>query len=313
MTNRKDALPILSAITTSVIFGLSFLFSKQAMDAADPLSLLAFRFLIAFLVMSILILFRVVKINYKNKSIKELFLISLIQPVLYFICESYGIKYSSTSEAGMMIALIPIVVSLLSVYFLNERPTLCQWLFIVLSVTGVIYILFMDNSSSSSGSLLGILFLTGAVLVGSLFNILSRKFSIKYTPFELTYFMMTTGAISFNIISLISHIYHRNLISYFKPLHSTQFIGSIIYLGVLSSIVAFFMLNFTLSKIEASKSTVFSNLTTIVSIAAGVLILKEKFHYYHLIGSILIILGVWGTNYFGYKKSIEADKAQAKI
>ena len=76
---------------------------------------------------------------------------------------------------------------------------------------------------------------------------------------------------------------------------------SIAYLGILSSLIAFFLINFTLSRIEASKSSVFANLSTIVSIIAGVVLLHENFKLYHLIGSILILLGVWGTNYFTKK------------
>jgi drug/metabolite transporter (DMT)-like permease len=305
--NNNSILPVLSAITTCIIFGLSFLFSKQAIDAANPLSLLAFRFLTAFTVMSVLVLIKVIKINYKNKNLKGLLAVSIMQPVFYFICESYGIKYSSSSEAGMMIALIPIVVSIMSVYFLKEKPSLLQWIFIVLSVSGVIFIVLMDSSNSSSGNFTGILFLFGAVISGSAFNILSRRYSTTFSPMELTYFMMGTGAVFFNAASIIQHIINGSLGSYFAPLTKANFDISIFYLGILSSIIAFFLLNFALSKIEASKTTVFTNLTTIVSILAGVIFLHERFHYYHLIGSMLILVGVWGTNYYGAKNTIESE------
>lgn len=48
--------------------------------------------------------------------------------------------------------------------------------------------------------------------------------------------------------------------------------------------------------------SVFANLSTVVTIAAGALILDEKITIYDILGSILIILGVIGTNYFGGKK-----------
>lgn len=59
--------------------------------------------------------------------------------------------------------------------------------------------------------------------------------------------------------------------------------------------------NYALSKIEAAKMSVFGNLRTVVAIFAGVFFLKEKIYYYHIIGSIMIILGVIGTNYFDSK------------
>jgi drug/metabolite transporter (DMT)-like permease len=51
--------------------------------------------------------------------------------------------------------------------------------------------------------------------------------------------------------------------------------------------------------------SVFTNLSTIVSIAAGSLFLGEKVTMYHLIGSLMIITGVIGANHFGQKKTVE--------
>jgi drug/metabolite transporter (DMT)-like permease len=65
----------------------------------------------------------------------------------------------------------------------------------------------------------------------------------------------------------------------------------------LSSLVTSLLTNYILSKIEASKMSVFSNLGTVISIVAGVIFLKEEIFYYHIIGSILIVGGVIGTNF----------------
>jgi drug/metabolite transporter (DMT)-like permease len=307
MKNKTNILPILSGILTSSIFGLSFLFSKKALNIVEPFTLLSFRFLVAFTIMTILKLLGIIKINYKGKNIKNLIILGLTQPIIYFIFETYGIQYSSSSQAGLMIALIPIFVTILSAYALKETPTKLQCGFIFLSVSGVIFIVLMAGSSSSGGSLLGIFLLLGAVLSAAVFNILSRKFSEKFSPMELTYAMMTMGAVFFNFISIYNHIRANTLAQYFSPLKNRNFLVSLAYLGLLSSIIAFFLINFTLSRIEASKSAIFANLSTIVSIIAGVVLLHESFKLYHIIGSILILIGVWGTNYFTRRGVISID------
>lgn len=299
MNYNKSMLPYISATTTSIIFGLSFLFSKRALNTASPFSLLSFRFLTAFIVMSLLIIFKVIRVNYKNKPVKNLFFLALMQPVVYFIFETYGIKYSSSSLAGIMIALIPIIVTILAAYFLKEKFSILQLAFIIISVAGVSFIAFMDTTSSGTTSMLGIILLIITVMAAAVFNILSRKLSSNFTPAEITYFMMGSGALFFNIFSIFDHIASNTLNTYFLPLKNKDFVISIFYLGIISSVIAFFLLNFTLSKIEASKSTVFSNLSTIVSIAAGVIILHESFKYYHVVGSLMILIGVWGTSKFG--------------
>ena len=102
---KRSYLPEIAATLMATIFGMSFMFSKLALANHTPIELIAHRFLLAFLIMSILVLFKVIKIDLKGKNMKNLFLLSFAQPILYFIFESYGIKYSASSQAGIMIAL----------------------------------------------------------------------------------------------------------------------------------------------------------------------------------------------------------------
>ena len=73
---------------------------------------------------------------------------------------------------------------------------------------------------------------------------------------------------------------------------------AILYLGVLSSVVAFFLVNFNLSRLRASQSSVYSNLSTAVSVAAGVFLRGERFGPLQATGAVLILPGVWGANTF---------------
>ncbi|MFW5786938.1 MAG: EamA family transporter, partial [Halanaerobiales bacterium] len=89
---------------------------------------------------------------------------------------------------------------------------------------------------------------------------------------------------------------------YLTPLGQKNVLIPVLYLGLLASIVAFFMMNFTLSRIKAFQSAVFANLTTVISIVAGVMFRNEPFYWFQVVGAIMIIVGVWGTNYYGKLK-----------
>ena len=310
MEDKKNILPIAAGIIYSTIFGFSFMFTKKALDIISPFHLLGYRFLAAAIVLTLLQIFGVIKISFKGKRYHMLFLLGLFQPVSYFIFETIGIKLTSSSEAGMMIAIIPIFVTILATIFLKEKPSKSQWFFIVISVLGVIFINAMKGSLELESSILGIFILLGAVVSAGFFNILSRKLSLQFKPVELTFAMMWIGTIVFNSISILNHINNGNIKEYFTPLFNPNVLWAIMYLGILSSVIAFFMVNFMLSKIEASKSSVFANLTTIVSIIAGVVILKEDFYWFHFIGGLMILLGVWGTNSF--KRGKETGKSLIK-
>ena len=104
------------------IFGFSFLFSKTALDLTTPFVLLSFRFLTAFLVLNLLLFTGLQKISLKGKPVGRLLLMGLIQPVIYFICETYGIALTTSSFAGVVIGLAPVMGLLFGTLFLKRTP-----------------------------------------------------------------------------------------------------------------------------------------------------------------------------------------------
>ncbi|HHU69959.1 MAG TPA: DMT family transporter, partial [Thermoanaerobacterales bacterium] len=73
---------------------------------------------------------------------------------------------------------------------------------------------------------------------------------------------------------------------------------TVLYLGAVSAIFGYFILNYLLSKMEVSRTSVFLNLATVISIFAGVVFRNEDFYWFNAVGVIMILLGVWGTNRF---------------
>ncbi|MFP4287203.1 MAG: DMT family transporter [Candidatus Izemoplasmataceae bacterium] len=288
----------LSAVGFASIFGLSFMFSKIALRYIDPMGLIAYRYLIAFIIFEGLRLTKIVKIQFHRSMIKPVLIVSLFQPVLYFIFETNGIARIKSSEAGMMIALIPIMVSLFSIVILKEKPKKIQWPFILMSVLGIIYIQFSNNRLNLSVDFLGYSLMGLAIISAALYNIYSRIASLKVSAITLTYYMMIIGAITFNTIYLIILGIKGNTHTYISNLTNLNILGPILYLGIMASIIAFFLMNYALGKLEAHVTSIYSNLATLMSIVAGVIFLNEKLYLYHYIGSALILIGVYGTVYF---------------
>jgi drug/metabolite transporter (DMT)-like permease len=194
-----------------------------------------------------------------------------------------------------MIALIPIFVTIMSTVILKERPSFFQMFFILLSVAGIILIQLMKSGHGIEGNILGFALLFGAVLSGAYFNIASKKASQTWNPYELTYYMMMSGAVIFQIIYLIDLSVKGNLGQYFTLLLSPNVIFPLLYLGLVASIGGFFFVNYALSKLPAHVSSIYTNLSTIVALLAGAIILNEQMYYYHYIGSLMILIGVYGT------------------
>lgn len=292
--------PQMAALFVAVVFGLSFLFTKDALLYLNPFQLLGLRFALAAFSLTLLAVIGLIKLKIKLSDVRGLLKIAIWQPVLYFTFETYGVKYTSASEAGVIIALVPVIVTVMSMYILRERISAGQSICIGAAVTGVILMSLGQNGTAdnSQGShLIGILMLFGAVLAAGFFNIFSRSASSKYSPVDITFTMMWLGAIVFNLVGITQSYLNGQLSNYAAALQQYSVITGLLYLGLLSSVVAFFLLNYSLSRMTASRVAVFFNLTPLVSVLAGVLIYGERLGTWQIAGCIFILVGVWGTNY----------------
>lgn len=291
-------LAYICAIVNATIVGLSFLFTKTAIQESNPLDTLAFRFTVAFLTVSFLIVFKIVKVDIRLKSYYKLLPLTILYPTLFFSFQAFGLQSVPSSEAGILFATIPILTTIMASLFLKEQTTIIQKASILVSVFGVIYIFLMKGSSLSFTSWSGILLLMISCLSSAGYAVLTRSLIRSFKPLEITFFMLGVGFIFFNIASLVTHISNESLQTMFTPWTNLNFIVSILFLGIFASFVTSLLSNFILSKISATQMSVFSNMSTIISIVAGAILLNEDIFTYHIIGSVLIVLGVIGTNVF---------------
>lgn len=286
----------LLAIIYAFIMGLSFLFVKIALSYSDPLNILAHRFTFAFLFIFILKICNLIKVDINKRDIIKILPLSLLYPAMFFTFQTFGLVYMSSSEAGIILATVPIFTLIFAILFLKEKTTAFQKFSVFLSVIGVIYIMYNKGISIKSTNFLGIVLITFSAISLASYNVLARVKTREFKTIELTYVMAFVGFVTFNTISIIDNINRDSINLYFSPLKNINFVIAMLYLGILSSVITSLLSNYVLSKLDASKMSVFANLGTVITIIAGVLILKEDLFYYHIIGIVMIILGIIGTN-----------------
>lgn len=298
MSNKVKA--TLASIIAQVIFGFSFMFTKIALGFASPLTVIFDRYLAAFIGMSLVIPFTKTKIKLK-KGLWKVVLMALFQPVFYFIFESYGIKLTTSAFSSIMISLIPVVCMISGIFLLREVPSPMQYVFALLSIFGVV-IVALAGKSDGSLTILGVVLLSGAVLSSASFNLLSRKISEEFSAMERTYAQTITGLLFFAVIAVCENIKapQKLILSFQNP----EYFWAIFYLGIISSVVAFMLLNYANTHLPVAKTTVFSNVTTVVSVIAGAIFLNEKFTLTTGIATVMIIIGVWGVQMLQVKKKV---------
>ena len=293
MENKNSLLGMTAALTANLIFGFSFIFSKLALSVAHPLIILSVRFTVSFLFLNLLLAIKLIKVSFRGKPIKKLILMSVAQPLCYFIFELYGINYVSSALSGVIISLVPVGVVCFSAMFLGEKPTARQYICALVSLVGICIVSILNNNGKKN-SAIGVILLILAVISAVSFNFLSRSESKNFSAVERTYFMFFVAFLGFNLfaVALLNKNYIPELT---KAISSSEFLLSIGYLAILSSVAAFILYNYSTGHITAIRSSSFSNIITVVSILAGTVFLKEM-SVFELILCVPIILGVYGVN-----------------
>jgi drug/metabolite transporter (DMT)-like permease len=288
-TPFKEAkiLPYLALTATFLLFGLSFVASKYALKSIPPLTLIFLRFLLASLVLGILY-FRKGHTPLAPGDRWRLSLLSLIVPGLYFLAETYGLKLSSATSVSLLISTIPIFASLLAFFILGERVGIWRGVGIVLSIAGVGIIITSGGEGVSVGRIIqvgNLLGLAAAVCAG-LYMALGRDLLSRYSPRVITTFQaFFTAALFFPLAS-----WEQIGTSWpgIKPL--TLF--AVVYLALFCSVLAFFLWNYGISRLEASKAAVFTNLAPVFTVLGAYLFLGERIQLGQIIGGALVIGGV---------------------
>ena len=287
---------VLSALGAEVLFGLSYLFTKQISHQVSAVALLGWRFFIAFFVM---LLFAkqmgLTTIRLQGKNLWNLGFLVLFCPIFYYIFETLGIGFTTASESGAFLASIPVVNLLVSSLVLKQKPTSFQITGILVTLLGVLGSVFAVGAFASF-SLLGYLLLFLAVLSYAFHCVFVEK-SSQISGIEMTFLMAGVGFLVFAFLALLQGLFEGNLVSLLAlPFQNASFCLAILYQGVGCSVLAFFLSNNAIKKIGVTRTSSFIGISTLVSILSGILFLGETFSHFQVLAAILIIMGVYLSN-----------------
>ncbi len=271
----------------ALLFGLSFVATKFALASIPPFTLILLRFSLASLFLA--------PFYYLRKNARPLredrwrmFLASLIVPGLYFLAETYGLKLSSATSVSLLISTVPIFAALFAFFLLKEKIGVAGGAAILLSVAGVGVILSADGGDVGSwsvtqvGNLLGL----GAAVCAGIYMAMGRGLMSRYSPLALTtYQAFMAVAIFFPLAGIEFGTSEWRSV---QPLT----IVAVIYLALFCSVLAFFLWNYGISKLEAGKAAVFTNLVPVFTVLGAALFLGERIRREEIIGGMLVIAGV---------------------
>lgn len=291
---RPKMVVYIAAIVESVLFGMTFLGAKIALTGLDAIQVLACRWTIAFLLFSILLAFRVIKVNYRGKPVKLVLLMAFIQPCINTICETCGIDLTTTSESAIIYAMIPIAVVLISVIVLRHRITSFIGSGIALSFAGILISIIFSDSFSLGGKAIGYLCLIGMVLTTAIYTILSGHIANQFSPMERTFAMAALGSFWFNVLDVMRG---TGFTCYAVCFREPKVGLAVLFLGAMGSFTSYILFNYVVANMPAPQASALQvNLISLTGVITGILFQGDSFGWYTVVGMALVIVGVVMTN-----------------
>ena len=280
-------LPILALVMAMVLWSSSFIALKIAFQVYDPMFVIFGRMVVA----SICFLFvgkRIARsLKYQKGDYKLILFMAFCEPCLYFIFEAKAVENTTASQAGIITAMLPILVMIAASLFLKEMVTKKSWVGALIAVTGVLWLTTESTPSSDAPNpVLGNFLEFLAMVCATGYTISLKSLSDRYSPFFLTAIQALIGSIFyFPLLFLPS----TELPLYFDPTSGM----AIIYLGAVITLGAYGLYNYGIKYVPANKGTMYVNLIPVFSVILGWLILGESFTIFQLAAGFLILSGVY--------------------
>lgn len=291
--NRRSIFGITDAllIVTAVIWGVNVVLVKVSLTELGPLPFNSLRFLLAGGLSWLLLRITEPKSRVNRKDIPTLIGLGLLGHSLYQVLFISGINLSTAGNTSLLLATSPIWVAVLSSVFGTERLLPRAWGGILLSFSGICLVTIGGGKhiSFASGASLGDLMILFGTFVFAVYTIRSKPLLGRYSPLQFSTYTMIPGAAGLLVASAPS------LLKQDFSVVSLPAWGGLLYSGVFAIVIGYYVWNNGVQKLGAARTAVYSNLSPIVAMIAGVAILHERISLPQLAGAALIVSGLYIT------------------
>ena len=274
-----------------VCWGLSFVATKIALESFPTFTLIFLRFGLGSCLF-LVIMARYGFPRFSRKGHVKVFFTSLFEPGLYFVFETIGLQHTTAPKASLIIAMVPIAVTIFAFIFLKERTRLAGIIGILISVIGITILITgaADFRWTMKGNLLGDLFIFGAVISAALYTIAARDVGQTYSAFEITGMQTLYGTLFY----FPAFLWELPDIQW-CTIHFNS-VGALVFQVLFATVGAFLAYNYALTKVPASRAAVFINGIPVVTAIGAWILLGETLTPIQAAGGVLVLFGVFLAN-----------------
>ena len=268
------------------VWGGMFVAVKIAVEYIPPIPLVWMRYIVAFIVLAAVVVYQRENLKIARKDIALLLSIGVIGHTISIVTQEYGTMFSSAQMGSVITSATPAFMLIFAAWLLKEKMTVRKILSIILATVGVILIAGVDSMDMSKQ--LGAFCSTVAALTWALMSVMLKLIPSRYSPLQINFYAVLTAIICLTPVNLPT----VSALPWDKILQ-LEIIGCVIYMGAISTSIAFLLWNKGLLLMEAGASGLFFFFQPIVGTFLGWLILDEQITLSFWIGSLLIFIGVF--------------------
>jgi drug/metabolite transporter (DMT)-like permease len=284
---NKSWLPVGAALLSMVFWSFSFVWIKIVYEAYGPLTTVLFRLLIS---TGLLLVFTILsgKLQKIQAGDFKLFaLMAFFEPFLYFMGESYGLKYVSSTVASVIVATIPLFSPVAAWYFYKEKLSRINLFGLVITFLGVSLVV-LDSSFNFTASPLGISLEFLAVLGAIGYASILKGISHRYNTFTIITYQNMIGAVFFLPFWLGFEMNDFTRV----PFHAEAFLA-IVKLAIFASTFAFILFTYSVRNLGINKSNIFINIIPVSVAILAYIILGDQLDFHQMIGIAIVISGLF--------------------
>jgi len=292
--DNKNNLAYFLLILTTIFWSGNFIVGKAAsMHEIPPFSLNFFRWFFAGLILLPFTIKEIInKRNYIFNNIGFFIILGITSITIFNSIVYYSLYYTQVISGVLMISTIPVWIIFISSILNVEKTNIYQIIGVLLSLTGVVFIItkldinLIKNLAFNKGDLT----MAIAMFSWALYSALLKKRKYEISQITLLEVVIISG-----LIFLIPIYFIEMNMGYLIKLEKPFFL-TLTYVVLFPGLAAFFFWIKGIALIGANRAGIFLHLMPIFGAVMAMIIFKEKFMFYHFLGAIFIVIGITLSN-----------------
>lgn len=286
----KDKTAYIFLILATLFWSGNFVVGKAAsLFEIPPFTLNFYRWTFAWIILAPFTLKEILeKKKYILKNINLIFILGITSITIFNSIVYYSLNFTQVISGVLMISTIPVMIIFFCWLFRIEKTNLFQIMGVIFSLIGVLVII----TKADIAKLLSLNFNKGDLwMVAAMFSWAIYSALLKKKKFELSQLSLLQTIISAGLVFLLPAYLIEMSLGY-KVNVNLPFVLTLIYVVIFPGLASFIFWIKGISLIGSNRSGIFLHLMPIFSTILAILIFKEKFMTFHLIGAIFIITGI---------------------